>query len=397
MAYPFRSTASIFAASAIVLAAACNSDEVKQGPRPDAGEGIDGGGGVTAAPDGKPWQTLAEWHLFADAKKQEPTNGVIPYEVNSALFADYAEKHRFLYVPKGEKIAYSDTDLWGFPEGTILVKTFAFYADARDPSKGERLIETRLLIHEADGWRPRTYVWNDDQTEATLKTGGADIDVEFTDGSGKSRTDTYSVPGEADCRTCHGKLGQTDTLGGRTRQLDRTHDYGDGPVNQIDHLKSLGLMDGDPAPAADRVHLVDPFGTDGTLDERARSYLDGNCAHCHQEGAGQGAQSGLYLDYPSTAAGAGPPARMGICKLPASAGGATCGYSLDIVPGRPDVSIYVCRMESTNPKFKMPSVGRNLVHDEGVQLITDWIRALPGDCGQGPAPSPDAGSVGDGG
>src|SRR6185312_16128430 len=84
--------------------------------------------GVNAAPDGKAWKTLEEWKLFADAPKQEPANGVIPYEVNAPLFSDYAAKHRFIYVPDGKKIGYSDTDTWSFPVGTILVKTFSYYA-----------------------------------------------------------------------------------------------------------------------------------------------------------------------------------------------------------------------------------------------------------------------------
>lgn len=384
MDYPFPSTASASAVDrrprsrlallSFALLAACSSGGARS---PDSGEAS---AGVTPAPEDEPWKTLEEWHLFDDARKQSPGTRVVPYDVNSPLYADYAQKHRFLYVPPGERIGYSDTDVWAFPVGTILVKTFSYLADARDPSSAERLLETRLLIHQSTGWKPHTYVWDEEQTEATLRTGGADLDTTFVDPSGEGRTNAYSVPSENDCRSCHGKLGQTDTLGGRTRQLDRDNDYGDGPENQLDHLADLGLFDAAPAPAEGRTRLVDPFG-DAPLYDRARSYFDGNCAHCHRAGNSQGSQSGLFLDFESTDPAEGRLARIGVCKQPASAGGATCGYSFDIVPGKPEESIYVCRMESTDAKYKMPTVGRNLVHTEGVALVQDWIASLPGDCG----------------
>ena len=95
-----------------------------------------------------------------------PTDGVVPYEVISQLFADYATKHRFIYVPPGEKIGYDATDTWKFPVGTILVKTFSYLTDARDPSKGEKTPRDAAPHQQSDGWTPHTYVWNDAQTEA---------------------------------------------------------------------------------------------------------------------------------------------------------------------------------------------------------------------------------------
>ncbi len=40
----------------------------------------------------------------------------------------------------------------------------------------------------------------------------------------------------------------------------------------------------------------------------------------------------------------------------------------------------VYRMNSTSPAVAMPELGRSLIHDEGVQLIRDWISAQTGDC-----------------
>jgi uncharacterized repeat protein (TIGR03806 family) len=397
----------VLVTAALVAACGCSSDTVPATPSGSGGNGSDGGNhsdahspdagsGVTPAPEGDPFTTLAEWHLFEDAAKQRPSDGVVPYDVVSQLYADYAAKRRFIYVPAGKKIGYSPTEKWALPVGTILVKTFSYLADARDPSKGERLLETRLLIHETDGWAPHTYVWDAAQTTATMKVGGAVIDSQFVDPSGTNRTNGYIVPSENDCRGCHGRLGETDTLGGRTRQFDRDNEYGSGPENQIDHLAKLGLFDTAPDPAASRVHLVDPFGS-APISERARSYLDGNCAHCHVPGTAQGSSSGLWLDWDST----GPTAaknHWGYCKdRPSAAGGGTCGLLFDIVPGKPGESILICRVNSTQTKEKMPTVGRNLVHTEGVNLLRDWISSLQGSCGTSAPPDggapPDAGTT----
>lgn len=368
--------------SALASGACSTSSGGKKGPT------------VTPAPEGEPWKTLEEWHLFADAPAQKPQDRVVPYDVIAQLFADYANKRRFLYVPDGEHIGYHATDVWDLPVGSIFVKTFSFFADARDPSKGERLLETRLLIHETAGWRPHTYVWNAEETEATLLRGGSTVPSEFIDPSGNPRTDNYVIPSESTCRECHGKLGLTDTLGGRTRQLDRTFDYGSGPENQIDHMAALGFFSETPEPAASRTHVVDPMDTAQPLDLRARSYFEGNCAHCHRPGDWNASLSGLWLDFESTDPSQSS-INWGVCKHPAAAGGGTCGYSLDVVPGQPDQSIMTCRMESESGvgNVKMPPVGRNLVDAEGAALIRQWILDMPGSCTADPGT--DGGALAD--
>ncbi len=54
----------------------------------------------------------------------------------------------------------------------------------------------------------------------------------------------------------------------------------------------------------------------------------------------------------------------------------------DIVPGLPEQSILIYRLESTAPKAMMPQIGRAVVHEEGVALIREWIASLnPQSCG----------------
>jgi uncharacterized membrane protein len=122
-----------------------------------------------------PVQRLSELGLFVgDPAKQIPRAGVVAYDVNASLYSDGADKRRFVIVPEGARIQTSE-DRWQLPIGTYLVKTFSFPRDLRDPSRGERLVETRFLVRTADGFTASTYVWNDAQTDAFAS--GGDVDV----------------------------------------------------------------------------------------------------------------------------------------------------------------------------------------------------------------------------
>jgi hypothetical protein len=52
----------------------------------------------------------------------------------------------------------------------------------------------------------------------------------------------------------------------------------------------------------------------------------------------------------------------------------------DIVPGQPEKSLLVDRLNSTKAAVKMPEVAKTMVHAEGVDLVSQWIRSLPGAC-----------------
>lgn len=357
---------------ALALTAACGGSSETSGDAgpPDAGPVV-----PTPAPAGMPYDTLEEWHLFADARAQAPADGVIPYEVVAPLFTDYTSKYRFLWVPPGKKITYHDTERWDLPVGAVLVKTFAYPVDARDPEKGRRLLETRLLVHEPDGWIPHTYEWDAEQTKAVRKVAGDTIETSWIDEEGVTRQNSYEVPNTNVCLECHGKVGITGSLASRTRQWNRDHDYGEGPENQIDHLVSLGLLDVTPPPASTRQTMVDPFGSTSVSD-RARAYLDANCSHCHGV-VGLAKGTAFWLDWDHTDPVKGNPTDWGVCKVPASAGGGTCGLAFDVVPGHSELSIVPCRVATLESKTAMPPIGRALVHDEGVALLKEWIDAMP--------------------
>lgn len=321
---------------------------------------------------------LADYRLFLDPS--DPTrdpNGGLPYDLTTPLFSDYALKDRFVFVPPGQTVPYSADASFAFPVGTIIAKSFKFAHDLRDPELGDDLIETRLLIRRADGWRGIAYVWNEARTEATLALGGGAVDVAWIDEQGQAQATRYQIPNTGQCLRCHTSSGAGAVpIGPAARFLNRPFDYGSGPENQLVHWSSLGLLTGAPAdPAgAPRLPVWDDPG-DGTLEERAKAYLESNCAFCHRPG-GAARQSGLYLeanrDHTTLS--------YGRCKGPVSAGPGAGGRKYDYEPGNPDGSIMVFRMEHNEAQIKMPELSRSIVHAEGVALVREWIASLPGSC-----------------
>jgi uncharacterized repeat protein (TIGR03806 family) len=322
--------------------------------------------------DTRPFERLSQYKLFADEPKaQQPAPGVIPYDLNSALFSDYADKYRFVKLPAGTHATYSDDGVFAFPVGTVIAKTFAFPRDARDPKEGRRLIETRILKHAAEGWVGLPYIWNAEQTDATLDVAGDTVDVSWIHTDGRTRTDNYIIPNANQCKGCH-KAGETMTpIGPKARHLNRDFAYQEGTENQLAHWSRSGALTGatDPGAAPRLANWADQKS--GTLDARARAWLEINCAHCHNP-AGPARNSGLDL-----LASQHNPTAFGIEKPPIAAGNGSGGLLHDIVPGQPDKSIMVYRISSTHPGIMMPELGKRLVHDEGVALIREWIAAMP--------------------
>ena len=64
-------------------------------------------------------------------------------------------------------------------------------------------------------------------------------------------------------------------------------------------------------------------------------------------------------------------------KPPTSAGNSSRGRYFAIVLGNPDASFLLHRLKSVKAQVRMPETGRTVAHDEGVELIADWIRSLP--------------------
>lgn len=314
-------------------------------------------------PEDKPFDRLSDYGLFTgELRLLSPTAGLYPYDLNTELFSDYALKERFMFVPHGKKAVFSsDTEIM-FPEGSMLVKNFYY-----PQSEGERqLIETRLLLHQATGWQPATYIWNPEQSEALLKQAGDAQLVNWTDKEGQLRQTHYVIPNANECKNCHGSNNRLLPLGPKPLNLHKEEATG----NQLDRLIELGVLEGDvPLEAISRLPVWNQPGS-GTLDQRARAYLEVNCASCHSP-QGAAASSQLFLEYQQTNF-----RNLGYCKPPVAAGSGSGGLRYVIVPGNADESILLFRMQSTESKIRMPEIGRTIMHEEGVALIREWINNL---------------------
>ncbi|HJW45571.1 MAG TPA: SO2930 family diheme c-type cytochrome [Lysobacter sp.] len=340
---------------------------------------------------------LSDWGVvMADGKRLRMNAGVEPYALNTALFSDYAHKLRTLWLPPGTKATYHADAAFDFPVGTIISKTFYYpraagsedavlrMADRPDESRDGldltrmRLIETRLLVRREHGWVAMPYVWNAEQTDATLARAGEIVPLEMRAPNGsRAQQFDYQVPDENQCAGCHATDNSTraiQPIGPRARHLNRDDPWHPGE-NQLARMAKLGRLVGLPATDVPRNARFDDASA--KIEDRARAYLDVNCGHCHSA-KGPADTSGLWLD-----AATDDPIRLGLCKPPVAAGQGTGDHIFDIVPGKPDESILVYRMDSLDPGAMMPEVGRATVHEEGVALVRDWISAWLGNCSAG--------------
>ena len=320
----------------------------------------------TCAIDGKMCGHLSSWELFDDIASQTPAAGVLPYDLTTPLFSDYATKERFVRLPAGASATWSPDDPLGLPVGSVLVKTFSYLHDRRDPSQGRRLIETRVLVHGETGWHGTAYTYGTSTDDAKLAIAGALVETSWIHDDGAERTNTYVVPNQNQCKLCHEEHDEVVTpVGPKVRNLQ---------PDRVQAMIDAGAL-ADAPPRDQWPRAVNAFdAASGSLDERARAFLDINCGFCHNP-RGAARTSGLYLDHAETDL-----AKLGLCKAPVATGRGSGNLQYDIVPGDPDHSIMIYRMESTEPEIRMPELGRNLVHAEGVTLIREWITAMSGAC-----------------
>jgi uncharacterized repeat protein (TIGR03806 family) len=298
---------------------------------------------------------LSEFGLFADLATRTPAARMVRYDLETALFSDYAEKERYLYLPEGAQARYDPDKAFDLPVGAALVKTFGYRAGGMF-----KPIETRLLLHRASGWVALPYIWNAAGTDADLKRAGTRIPVTFTDPSGTARSISYAVPNQNQCKDCHALGGRVTPIGVKARYLNHK--------GQLEKLLAAGMLDRLPSDAPRIARWDDEAAPIG---DRARAYLEINCAHCHNP-AGAASNSGLFLDWPQRDPGA-----LGILKRPVAAGRGSGDRDFAIQPGASDASILVYRMESTDPGIAMPELGRATVHKEGIALVRTWIDGMP--------------------
>lgn len=289
---------------------------------------------------------LSEYHFFADGAAQRPAAGVTPYRLQTPLWSDGAEKLRFAYVPPGTKARAAGEGLLDLPVGAALIKSFKLEG---------RLIETRVLLHRADGWVALPYQWNAQQSEARLVLGGVRLALKGPQG----QPINYAVPNKNQCKECHALSGAVTPIGPKAYNLSPEWLAGFVKAGKLDRVPSVKHR----VPlweARDKVPVADA----------ARGYLEANCAHCHNP-AGAASNSGLNLGWQVS-----DPVQLGIGKRPVAAGRGSGNLEFDVVPGDPAHSILAYRMGSLEGGVSMPELGRSIVDPAGQAIVERWIREM---------------------
>ena len=310
---------------------------------------------------------LSQTGVFTDLPALTPAPSMIPYDVNMPLWSAGVAKQRWVMIPNdgvantaAERITYSSGGAWQLPVGSVFVKHFA-------RPDNHAALETRIMVHGSDGWGGVTYKWRADGTEADLlEEGGEEV---LTIGGD---TFEYLYPSRAQCNLCHTPVAGP-VLGFRTRQLHRDFAYPGGEIaNQIESLSVAGFID--PALTVEDLAAVltsadkdDPAVGD---EDWVRSYLDSNCAHCHQPGA----SSRAFFD-----------ARL---STPLANQSLVCGPVIDglgapapavVKPGSYENSVMLLRMNTIDECCSMPPLAKGIVDHEAVIRVVDWILGMDAD------------------
>ncbi len=325
--------------------------------------------------------------LFVDAKKHSLAPGVLPFEINAARWADHASAERFVAVPGAssgklfDHYVWVESEFYGSyffpPADTILGKTMSLELKRGEPASRKRL-ETQILHFDGKIWRGYAYLWNEAGTDADLvEPSGKDLklDIAHAAAPGGKQRQTWHVSSRGQCLTCHNPWAGI-ALAFTPRQLDRDIEIDGKKINQIELFKSIGLLDlkhrdwrrevpfTDSLPPA----LVNPYDARADLDGRARSYLQTNCAHCHQYNAGGTVDIDLRVDLPL--------ARTKTITVTPVQGAFGIPEAKILTPGDPFRSILYYRMAKVG-RGRMPHLGSDLVDDVGLRLMGDWIRSMP--------------------
>ncbi|HTO16035.1 MAG TPA: hypothetical protein VLZ83_09695 [Edaphocola sp.] len=315
-----------------------------------------------------PYPKLSDYHFFiGKLKDQVPAEGVLPYKPASSLFTDYAIKNRFVWMPKDKKAHYvGDAESLDFPIGSVLIKNF--YYNNVQPANNTRIIETRLMIMKEEGWVFAEYVWNEDQTEAFLDMNGSNTKVTWEKEQGVSLTANYRIPSKTECFTCH-KLNEVPVaIGPQPQNLNNDLSFSDGTFNQLLKWVAVGYLEENSLPTTIQ-STIDYTDVSQPLEMRVRSYLSISCGHCHQEGS-HCSYRPLRLAFSET----GNLRNVGVCVTPDEQINQDLKYI--IMPKRTDASVMYYRLNTTDASVKMPLLGRSIVHEEGVELMKEWINSL---------------------
>jgi putative heme-binding domain-containing protein len=329
---------------------------------------------------------LSETGLFSSVQALSPAPGVVPFSTNVEQWADHASAERLVALPGETTVRVYDNPVpipggffsgqVFFPKDGVLAKTISLEMEQGNP-RSRRRLETQILHFDGATCRGYTYQWNDEQTDATLvPAAGADRVFTITDATapGGRRKQTWHFPSRTECITCHNPW-TGYTLAFTLLQLNKDQDYGSVTDNQLRTLEHIGVVTPVNAEEKDQHvrrkslgRLANPYDPKGDVNERARSYLHVNCSHCHMFGGGGTAD--LQLRYEN------PLEETKTLEVRPVQGTFEIHGAQILAPGDPYRSVLFYRISKLG-RGRMPHIGSEIVDEQGVRLIHDWIRQLP--------------------
>jgi len=371
---------------------ACSKDEDQPAPSPSSNTSIDTSNADTTMMDTlgmdtmsvdttitnllninvdlMPYSTLSEYNLFIGSNMADliPNEGLLLYEPITPLFTDYAEKSRYVWMPEGVFASYeSDFSTLNFPDGAVLIKNF-FYENAL-PSNERRVMETRIMFKRNGEWHFADYIWNDEQTEAEYSLDGATKPIQVVI-NGEVISIDYQVPVESQCFTCHKLSGIAIPNGPKPQNLNADLAYQDGIKNQLIKWVEEGYLAPDYPSEIETV--VDWEDDSQDLTQRVRAYLDANCGHCHAPDA-HCSYRAIRLDFGNNER----EENLGICvDFDEFVPDQPLTIEHIIEGNDPANSMMLYRMNSDQENVQMPLIGKTLVHEEGVELLVNYIESL---------------------
>ena len=299
---------------------------------------------------------LSDIGLFEKMATETLSPRVIPYEIRYALFSDYNDKARYVFIPDGQQIDNRDPREWRFPVGTIFFKTF-YLTTLGNANSPRKKIETRILQQRENGWHVATYQWNAESTEAYI-TDGTEIRIPFSLPRGNY---TYTIPGKLACLACH-QSQKNFVIGFEQIRLKTA--VGGAPGDQLQILREKDLFAVPPDESFNNIEGP-PFEQD------AIGYLHGNCANCHNPTSPVYSTTALDLRYWQLKSNT-----INILPVKFTNGDST---QFRVKPGSPETSILYQLMARTitdSTQF-MPPLGTTMIDTNGLALVRDWILSLP--------------------
>jgi len=322
-----------------------------------------------------PYESLAEYNFFVGDNMSDlvPNEGLLLYEPITQLFTDYAKKSRYVWMPEGTSANYvSDFSSLNFPDGAILIKNF-FYENVL-PNNERRVIETRLMFKRNGEWEFADYIWNEAQTEATFDLSGEEKPMTVILDNGESLSINYRVPSEAECLTCHKRNEIATPNGPKPQNLNADLEYQEGLMNQLMKWAEMGYLA--PTYPSEIETMVNWEDETKPMQDRVRAYLDANCGHCHQDGAHCSYRS-IRLSFEEN----GRDDKIGVCvPFDEFVPGQPPGMEYTIQAGDAANSMLVYRLLAEEENVQMPLIGKSVIHEEGVDLLTEYINSLEDIC-----------------